>query len=223
MIKQNEPIEINRSQINMAGYNPRKITPEARAKLEKNLETHGLMGGIVWNVRTGNLVSGHQRLTILDKKQGYKKNDKETDYKVWVTKVDLDEKTEKEQNIFFNNQSAMGYFDDEKLKVIMKEVDFSEGTGFSKKNQISLFAESELTDEEYANIVQEVAETTEQIQKMHKDRGAEMDNNYIVLVFKNAGEKFSLVQNLGIELDNERFINGNDFLEQMYASIGDTE
>lgn len=216
MVKQNEPVKIKRSQINFAGYNPRKITPEARAKLEKNLETLGLMGGIVWNVKTGNLVSGHQRVTIMDKKNGYKKDDETTDYDIWVTKVDLSEKDEKAQNIFFNNQSAMGFFDEEKLKSMMKEVDFSEMTGFSKKNQISLFADTEMTDEEYTKIAEQVIETTAALKEMHQSRENETNNNYIVLVFKNAGEKQTLIDNLGFTLDDGRFINGNDFLEQVY-------
>ena len=220
-IKQNEPKKIKRSQINFAGYNPRKITPEARAKLESNLKSLGLMGGIVWNDTTGNLVSGHQRLSIMDKQNGYKKNDTNTDYDVWVTCVSLTEKQEKEQNIFFNNQSAMGFFDDDKLKEVMKGIDFSEMTGFSKKNQISLFADTELTDEEYGKIASDVMETTKALTNMSKSSGGEVNSNYIVLVFKNAGEKETLVDNLGIELDDGRFINGNDFLEQMYEAKGE--
>lgn len=222
-IKQNEPELIMSSQINFAGYNPRKITAEARAKLEKNLKTLGLMGGIVWNSTTGNLVSGHQRVGIMDKQNGYKPDNPDTDYEIWVTKVALTEKQEKEQNIFFNNQSAMGFFDDDKLKEMMKDIDFSEMTGFSKKNQISLFADTELTDEEYTKIAEEVIETTKSIQSMHENSVNETNNNYVVLVFKNAGEKQTLIDNLGIELDDGRFINGNDFLQQMYEARGDDE
>ena len=207
-----------RSKINFAGYNPRKITPEARAKLETNLKSLGLMGGIVWNDTTGNLVSGHQRLSIMDKQNGYKKDDANTDYDVWVTCVSLTEKQEKEQNIFFNNQSAMGFFDDDKLKEVMKGVDFSEMTGFSKKNQISLFADSELTDDDYQKIAIEVDEQSKQFENMKKRGKDETDSNYIVLVFKNRGEKQTLIDNLGIELDDGRFINGNEFLQQMYEA-----
>ena len=130
MIKQNEPIKIKRSQICLAEYNPRKITPEAKRKLKANLDKMGLMGGLVWNERTGNLVSGHQRIAILDADNKYNPKTLENDYDVFVTKVDLDERQEKEQNIFFNNQSAMGFFDEDKLHEVMKSVDFSELTGF---------------------------------------------------------------------------------------------
>lgn len=218
MIKQNEPVKIRRSQINLAGYNPRKITPEAKRKLKANLDEMGLMGGLVWNERTGNLVSGHQRISLLDADNKYDTKTHENDYDVFVTKVDLDEKQEKEQNIFFNNQAAMGFFDEDKLHQIMKEVDFSEMTGFSKKQQISLFAESSLTDEEYTKIAEQVEETTKKFKKMHESTSNEVDANYIVLVFKNKGDKATLIDNLGIELDNGRFANAHEFLEQLYNS-----
>lgn len=219
MIKQNEPIKIKRSQINLAGYNPRKITPEAKRKLKENLSKMGLMGGLVWNEKTGNLVSGHQRISILDADNNYNNKTKENDYDVFVTKVNLDEKDEKSQNIFFNNQSAMGFFDEEKLHEIMKEVDFSELTGFSKKNQISMFAESDLTDEEYTEIAEQVEKSTKRFKKMSDDSSQEQDANYIVLVFKNRGDKQTLIDNMGIELENERFCNGHNFLGQLYNSF----
>lgn len=221
MIKQNEPITIKRSQIKMAGYNPRKITGEAKRKLRENLEAVGLMGGLVWNERTGNLVSGHQRLTILDGEYKYKANDPNTDYDVIVTRVDLDDKEEKAQNIFFNNQSAMGFFDEDKLHEIMKEVDFSEMTGFSKKNQISLFKETSLTDKEYADLALKVKKESGELNQMKKDKSREADGNYIVLVFKNRGDKESLIGNMveGLAFEDNRFCNGHEFLEKMYEAF----
>lgn len=216
MIKQLESIKIKRSQIKLAGYNPRKITAENKKKLEKNMEQYGLMGGLVWNETTGNLVSGHQRISILDKQNKYKKGDKKTDYDVLVTKVNLTLEQEKEQNIFFNNALAQGIFDDAKLEKLMKEIKFSEKTGFSKKEQISYLHDTELTEDEYRKICEQVAETTQSIQQMHTDRVKEVDANYVVLVFKNRGDKQTLIDNLGIQLDNGRFCNAHDFLEQLY-------
>lgn len=221
MIKQNEPVKIKRSQISLAGYNPRKITPEAKRKLKENLTKMGLMGGLVWNERTGNLVSGHQRISLLDADNKYDPKTKENDYDVFVTKVNLDEKEEKAQNIFFNNQSAMGFFDEVKLHEIMIDIDFSETSGFSKQNQISMFADSSLTDEEYMSIAEQVAETSKRVKKMSQDTSKEVDANYIVLVFKNRGDKETLIDNLGVTLDNGRFVNGHEFLEQLYEQYGE--
>lgn len=221
MIKQNETVKIKRSQINLAGYNPRKIAPEAKRKLKENLSKMGLMGGLVWNENTGNLVSGHQRLSILDLDKNYDAKTQENDYDVFVTKVNLSEKDEKTQNIFFNNQSAMGFFDEDKLHEIMKEVDFSELTGFSKKNQITMFADTELTDSEYKKIAEQVDEQSKKILEARQNGSREMDANYVVLVFKNSGDKATLIENMGVELDDGRFVNAHDFLEQLYSSFKD--
>jgi hypothetical protein len=212
-IIQHEPALIKRSEIKMAEYNPRRITPEARHKLEENLEKCGLMGGIVWNLTTGNLVSGHQRIAIMDKRNKYKADDPKTDYDVWVTKVEMGEKEEKEQNVFLNNQSAMGFFDDEKLKSLMANINFSEATGFSKKNQISLLGTTELTDKEYEKIALAVSEQTQRYKAMSQNKGSEIDGFYIVLVFKNHNEKDTLCNNFGITLDDGRFIEGNAFVQ----------
>jgi hypothetical protein len=41
--------------------NPRRISPEARAALARSMASFGDLSGIVFNVRTGRLVAGHQR------------------------------------------------------------------------------------------------------------------------------------------------------------------
>lgn len=48
-----------------AVYNPRKIDNEGLARLKKTIESLGDLSGIVINLRTGNLVSGHQRKKVL--------------------------------------------------------------------------------------------------------------------------------------------------------------
>ncbi len=47
--------------------NPRVITPEAMERLEKALKEFGDLGGIVKNIRTGNMVGGHQRVAAFQK------------------------------------------------------------------------------------------------------------------------------------------------------------
>jgi DNA polymerase/3'-5' exonuclease PolX len=107
----------------------------------------------------------------------------------------------------------MGFFDDEKLKSLMKNIDFSEATGFSKKDQISVLGTTELTDKEYERIAIAVSEQTSQYKAMSKNRGSEIDGFYIVLVFKNHNEKDALCNNFGITLDEGRFIEGNTFVQ----------
>ena len=56
---------------------------------------------------------------------------------------------------------------------------------------------------------------------MHQDTTNEVDANYIVLVFKNRGDKATLIDNLGITLDNGRFANAHEFLEELYNSYAE--
>ncbi len=124
-ITQPESREIQRSIINFANYNPRKIAPEARKSLKANLKRIGLLGGIVWNEVTGNLVSGHQRISIIDEVNKYNSDTKENDYLIRVEVVRMDEKTEKEQNIFMNNRSVQGEFDSDMLKDMLGGIDYN--------------------------------------------------------------------------------------------------
>lgn len=129
MIKENkipeaEVRKIQRSQINLAEYNPRTITDEAKKRLEKNVKKK-LYGGIVWNERNGNLVSGHQRIAVADKANKYNHETKENDYWISVVVADLSEKEEKEQNLFFNSKAAMGDYDYKKLAQIFPDIDAS--------------------------------------------------------------------------------------------------
>lgn len=119
-----EIVQISRRELKNAEYNPRKISDSARDKLKNNIKKVGLLDPPVWNVRSGNIVSGHQRIAILDSLN------RTQDYKIRVAKVDLDQKTEKEQNIFFNNQAAMGEWDIGQLEKILKEDIDYERAGF---------------------------------------------------------------------------------------------
>lgn len=129
-IAQAERIEVMRSEINFAPYNPRRISDEARKKLKANLKKVGIMGGIVWNKTTGNLVSGHQKVAICDEVNHYNQETHENDYALFVEVVELNEKEEKEQNLFMNNRSVQGEFDDELLKQMLSEIDY-EQAGFT--------------------------------------------------------------------------------------------
>lgn len=100
--------------MNRAAYNPRvDLQPEDEEyqAIERSLKRHGLVQPIVWNRRTNTVVSGHQRLTVLEA-QG------ETE--VTVSVVDLDDIQEKELNVALNK--ITGEWDDDKLSVILNEL-----------------------------------------------------------------------------------------------------
>jgi hypothetical protein len=123
------PKTIHRSKINFAYYNPRKINEESRKKLKNKIKESGLLSALTWNEITGNLVSGHQRLSIIDQLE------KNEDYYITVDCVSLTEEEEVKANIFFNNQSAMGEFDASILMEIkdqFKDIDFEKDLGFDK-------------------------------------------------------------------------------------------
>jgi hypothetical protein len=124
-IYQPQQITVKRSEINFAAYNPRIITEDARKKLKKNLQNVGLLGGVVWNKTTGNLVSGHQRVAAMDSVNRYDAETGENDYEFRVEVVEFDEVTEKEQNLFMNNRNVQGTFDDDMLVKMFDGIDYA--------------------------------------------------------------------------------------------------
>jgi len=121
--------------LNPAKYNPRKELkpgdPEFE-KLKRSIQEFGLVEPIVLNKRTGNVVGGHQRLSVL-KHLGYS----ETDCVI----VDLDDAKEKTLNIALNKIS--GRWDDELLSALLKDIEKSgfdvSLTGFDAAEIESMF------------------------------------------------------------------------------------
>lgn len=213
MIKQHETITIKRSQINFADYNPRTITTQNKAKLKKNLQEYGLAGGLVWNKQTSNLVSGHQRLSIIDKENKYNPNTKENDYNIQVVCVNIPLEKEKALNIFFNNPHGQGVFDNDKLKVVMGEIKFDETSGFDKRQSMSMFNTAEmLSQEELENISKTIAETTSAFKDMSNKTTTE-DDFYLVIVFKNADDKTMFLQSIDLQPDENIYCKSDDFVE----------
>ena len=120
--------KIHRSEIKPAAYNPRKISDEAKRKLTLSLNEFDLVEPLVWNRKSGNLVGGHQRLFILDERDGL-------DYEVDVSVVDLPPAKEKALNVALNNQLMAGEWDFPKLNDLIVEIDTGdfdiEITGFN--------------------------------------------------------------------------------------------
>ena len=118
-----ESVELNRSAIHFANYNPRKLSDESRKTLKRGIKIFGLVGGIVVNKRTGlTVVSGHQRLSVMDELQKYPEND----YRIRVDVIDVDEKQEKELNILMNNPNAQGTWNFDALARIVPDIDWKD-------------------------------------------------------------------------------------------------
>lgn len=120
-----ESVELLRSQIRFSDYNPRHISEENRKTLKRGIKKFGLAGGVIVNKQTGyTIVSGHQRVSVLDELQKYNAETKENDYAIRVDLVDIDEKSEKELNILTNNPNAMGEWDLDQLASLIPDIDY---------------------------------------------------------------------------------------------------
>lgn len=148
---------VKRTDIKGADYNPRQIDEHAKKKLRANLKRVGLLAPLVWNKRTGNLVSGHQRLSIMDTLEG------SDDYSLTLAVVDLSEKEEREQNLFFNNSSAMGKWDEEKLAEMLGDTNVEldvPNTGFDDVDLEVILGQE--PNDETAEAIDALAEVGEQ-------------------------------------------------------------
>ncbi len=112
-----EPLDIRRirlSRIRIAGYNPRLDLQPGHPilkKLARSIDEFGLVEPLVVNVRTGNLVGGHQRYKAL-----IERGVKETD----VVVVDLPLEKEKALNTTLN--AVVGEWDPRKLAELLDEL-----------------------------------------------------------------------------------------------------
>lgn len=115
--------EVMRSEIHPHPMNPRFITPEGKKELKKSVKDFGVLGGIVVNKSNGNvIVSGHQKVLILDELNKYKDGDPLTDYKLRVELAEMDEKEELRALVVFNNRRIGGEWDLDKLPDVLKEL-----------------------------------------------------------------------------------------------------
>lgn len=122
-----ESVELLRSQIHFADYNPRTLDEESKKSLKRGIKKFGLLGGVIVNKATNyTIVSGHQRITVMDELQKYDPQTKENDYKVRVDLINVDIKMEKELNILLNNPNAQGRWDYEKLAQLIPDIDYKD-------------------------------------------------------------------------------------------------
>jgi hypothetical protein len=205
---------VHRSKLKGADYNPRQISDDARRKLKENLERVGLLSPLVWNATTGNIVSGHQRLTQMDQLMGT------PDYHLNVAKVELDERSEREQNVFFNNQQAMGDWDFEKLGELFQTGMTVAHTGFDAGDIKDLFGGDVLE----ATELQELSDAVTKAHEMAKDMSADADtgqenNFYSVLVFEDDAKAAAFNRWLGIK--DDRYIDSRRVLAAIAEKIAE--
>lgn len=107
--------------------NPRRITDEAADGLGVSLQEFGDISGITFNVHTGQLVSGHQRVERLRSLYGddlpiVDGRIETPDGKAFAVRlVDWDEDTQRRANVAANNQFIAGEFTDD-LRGVLADV-----------------------------------------------------------------------------------------------------
>lgn len=229
-----ESVELNRSAIHFAGYNPRKLSDESRKTLKRGIKKFGLVGGIVVNKRTGlTVVSGHQRLSVMDELQKFPDND----YRIRVDVIDVDEKQEKELNILMNNPNAQGSWDYDALARLVPDIDYKDaGLTDADLNMIGcdflLQAEEEnslagaleemmqpVTEQkeaekaakqlERAEKVAHMKDVKQQVKEQAQETAANMDA-YLMLSFDTWEAKAAFCERFGYE-PYQKFIKGEQF------------
>lgn len=229
-----ESVELNRSAIHFAGYNPRKLSNESRKTLKRGIKKFGLVGGIVVNKRTGlTVVSGHQRLSVMDELQKFPDND----YRIRVDVIDVDEKQEKELNILMNNPNAQGTWDYDSLARLVPDIDYKDaGLTDADLNMIGcdflLHTEEEnslagaleemmqpVTEQkeaekaarqlERAEKVAHMKDVKQQVKEQVQETAANMDA-YLMLSFDTWEAKAAFCERFGYD-PNMKFIKGEQF------------
>lgn len=223
---------VSRSAIHEAPYNPRTITSEARRKLKKGLKTYGLVAPIIVNRTTMNVVGGHQKLSIMDEENGYPQND----YALQVSMIQVDEETEVKINVFLNNPSAQGEWDNEllqEIKIAYPDIDFEKDLAFDKLDLQYIFAGSDLFEEasslfdptpqqtdvvdmvEQAQKADRLKEARQAERNMRKaenrndeDYQAKYDDYVLSLVFENNAAKQDFCRRAHIN-QNEKFVKSS--------------
>lgn len=208
-----EMVAIDRRDIKLADYNPRTISRDARQRLKSAMREVGLIQPLIWNRRTGVLVSGHQRLSLLDEMERYTPGGARS-YTLEVAAVDLDERQERRMNVFLNNQSAMGEFDLEALNDMRLEFDIDAGDlGFSAADIEVLFPVEippELDDTAEASRAKNTLAAIKEERKAAKENLAEEQSigYYFTVVCRTVDEKERLLESLGVP-GYEEYVRGD--------------
>jgi hypothetical protein len=195
--------------------------PAAREKLRDGLKALGLLETLVWNVRSGNLVGGHQRLGLLD---GLANGAK--DYILTVAQVELTEAEEIEANILLNNPEAQGHYDIAKLDALFRTPGVRiQATGFNMGDLFQLLGDSPFAQHhapELEKMADALKESRDRIDRGMVAEGsvADQDDFYLVVVFRSDQDREAFTKALG--LADNKFQDGNQ-LRQLLTKPDDAE
>ena len=233
-IKTSTQVEIKRSEIKFAPYNPRKKSDKVINSLIKNFKSVGFLGGIVWNENTKNLIAGHKRVEALDKIHNYTSS-ADSDYLIKVEKINIDEKTEKKQNIYMNSDDVQGEYDFEILASLMEEIEWEfEEAGLSQETIDLMIAEvpnyeyndaneiksdfiklSERTDLSEEQIKQKRQEKRQERKIIEQERGEKsMEKPYLIITFRDFETKAFVCEHFKID-QYGKYFSGEDLFKDI--------
>lgn len=231
-------VEVKRSEIHPADYNPRKIDEQGKRMLKRSMKQFGVVGGIIVNSQTGNtIVGGHQKVAILDEMYKYPDND----YSLRVEMISVDRKTEKTLNIALNNGNISGQWDFDALARLVPDIDYQDagltaadlniiGCDFllqtEEENSIANAledmmapvteqkeAEKAAKQMERAEKVAHMKEVKQQVKDAAQKQAQDMDA-YLMLSFDTFESKAAFCERFGYD-PYSKFIKGEVFDEQV--------
>lgn len=231
-------VEVKRSEIHPADYNPRKIDEQGKRMLKRSMKQFGVVGGIIVNSQTGNtIVGGHQKVAILDEMYKYPDND----YSLRVEMISVDRKTEKTLNIALNNGNISGQWDYDALARLVPDIDYQDaGLTAADLNMIGCDfllqteeessvadaledmmapvteqkeAEKAAKQMERAEKVAHMKEVKQQVKNAAQKQAQDMDA-YLMLSFDTFEAKAAFCERFGYD-PYSKFIKGEVFDEQI--------
>ena len=237
-----ESVELNRSAIRFADYNPRIWDDDARRTIKRGIKKYGLTGGIVVNKRTGyTLVSGHLRISVMDELEKYDEKTHANDYRIRVDLINVDEKAEKTLNIIYNNPNAQGRWNMDELARLVPDIDYKDagltdadlnmiGCDFllqtEEENSLAdaldemmqpvteqKEAEKAARQLERAEKVAHMKDVKQQVKEQAQETAANMDA-YLMLSFDTWEAKAAFCERFGYD-PYQKFIKGEVFDEQI--------
>ncbi|MBO7101449.1 MAG: ParB N-terminal domain-containing protein [Bacteroidales bacterium] len=243
-IRQSETRQIQRSQIHLNPYNPKRHTDKQVKQQVANIKANGYLGGIVWNEASGNLIDGHRRVQALDIINKYDGTDG-TDYTLKVEAVNFDEKTELEQLTYmavgnskadYNliaqyaeliDTTAVGMTDEERTQLLSLVPTTTDaaivdmGADFITA-PVNDLEKPEASFEDIARQREEADHATADTIKAKKQRNADVISNrnadakcYIMLSFANAEELQTFCEAVGIFVEENMTMNGIELLGKL--------
>jgi hypothetical protein len=191
------------------------VTEKSRRLLKKQIEKNGLVETLCWNERSGVLVSGHLRLSILDDLNHYEPPFEDlplkNDYLVGVAVVRLSEKQERALNVFMNNAAAQGNFSEALLQMVAEGLDLEE-VGMGEEDLAAMFPGATLPAAGAGPLapVEAVVAIHSEKQATHTAAPPKEETDALMVVWPSTAERNAWLESVGLD-PGGRFWSSKEF------------